>query len=112
MSIITLLNNYNFLIEKSLQFQSENTILENIPIPDAKFGILKLTAVSAPMSQDVHDLVFMVDQSGSMSDMCSDGRDKMQHILHTLQNMIIYLKGIFINRYWTFCHYVFCRVGI
>jgi len=92
MSIITLVNNYNFLIEKSLQFQSENTILENIPIPDAKFGILKLTAVSAPMSQDVHEFIFMVDRSGSMSDMCSDGRDKMQHILHTLQNMIIYFK--------------------
>jgi hypothetical protein len=93
MSIHNLLNNDNNLLsEKSLQFQSENTNIEPLPISDAKFGILKLTAVSVPMSQDVHEFIFMVDQSGSMSDMCSDGRDKMQHILHTLRNMIIYFK--------------------
>jgi len=94
MSTSALLNNSHLFVEKSLQFQSENINIEHIPIPisDAKFGILKLTAISAPMSQDVHEFIFMVDRSGSMSDICSDGRDKMQHILHTLKNMIIYFK--------------------
>jgi AraC-like DNA-binding protein len=94
MSNTTLLNNSDLFVEKSLQFQSENINIEQIPIPisDAKFGILKLIARSRPMSQDVNEFIFMVDRSGSMSDVCSDGRDKMQHILHTLKNMIIYFK--------------------
>jgi len=94
MSNSTMSKNSDLFVEKSLQFQSENINVETIPIPisDAKFGILKLTAISAPMSQDVSEIIFMVDRSGSMSDVCSDGRDKMQHILHTLKNMIIYFK--------------------
>jgi hypothetical protein len=94
MSISALLNNSDLFLEKSLQFQSENINVEqiHIPISDAKFGILKLTAISGTMSQEVHEFIFMVDRSGSMSDMCSDGRDKMQHILHTLKNMLIYFK--------------------
>jgi hypothetical protein len=106
MSISALLNNPNLFVEKSLQFQSENINLQQIPLPisDAKFGILKLTAISAPMSSEIHEFIFMVDRSGSMSDKCSDGRDKMQHILHTLKNMIIYFKDnknvkVFINIY-------------
>ena len=94
MSNSTMSNNSDFFVEKSLQFQSENINIEKIPVPisEAKFGILKLTAISAPMSKDVNEIIFMIDRSGSMSDLCSDGRDKMQHILHTLKNMIIYFK--------------------
>ena len=94
MTNTTFLNNSDLFVENSLQFQSENINIEQIPIPilDAKFGILKLTAISAPMSQDINEIIFMVDRSGSMSDISSDGREKMQHILHTLKNMIIYFK--------------------
>jgi len=94
MSITTLLNNSDLFVEKSLQFQSENINTEQIPLPitDAKFGILKLNAVSVPVSQCEQEFIFMVDCSGSMSDMCYDGRNKMQHIVHTLKNMILYFK--------------------
>jgi len=34
--------------------------------------------------------VFTVDCSGSMSDLCNDNRSKMDHIIHTIINMIIY----------------------
>jgi len=94
MSSSTLLNNSDLFVEKSLHFQSENINTQQIPIPisDAKFGILKLTAVSAVLTQEEQEFIFMVDCSGSMSDICSDGRDKMQHIIHTLKNMILYFK--------------------
>ena len=80
--------------EQSIVFNDQIVDNELVPIPitDAKFGILNLTAISAPICQEVHEFIFMVDCSGSMSDECSDGRDKMQHIIHTLKNMILYFK--------------------
>ena len=81
-------------IEKILKFEDKNINVENIsvPITDAKFGILNLKAISSMPTQKEFDLIFMVDCSGSMSDKCSDGRSKMQHIVHTLKNMILYFK--------------------
>ena len=81
-------------IQKTLTF--ENKFIDNeiipIPIKDAKFGILNLQAVSTPVSANVHDFVFMIDCSASMTDICSDNKTKMQHIIHTLKNMILYFK--------------------
>lgn len=84
----------NLFIKQTLTFESKNINVEQIPINiiDAKFGILNLHAISAPLSQKEQDCIFMVDCSGSMSDNCSDGRTKMQHILHTLKNIILYFK--------------------
>lgn len=80
-------------INKTLKFENK-TIAENIPLPiaDAKFGILNLHAISAPVSTEDHEFVFMIDCSASMSDQCSDGKTKMQHIIHTLKNMMLYFK--------------------
>jgi hypothetical protein len=80
-------------INKSLKFENRS-ISEDIPVPitDAKFGILNLQAISAPVSSENHDFVFMIDCSASMSDHCSDGKIKMQHIIHTLKNMMLYFK--------------------
>ena len=84
----------NLFTQYSLQFESVNVNVGHVPISinEAKFGILNLKAISAPLSQEEHDFIFMVDRSGSMSDYCSDGRSKMQHIVHTLKNMISYFK--------------------
>ena len=81
-------------IEKTLTFESRNINVEQLPITivDAKFGILNLKAISSPLSEEEQEFIFMIDCSGSMSDECSDGRSKMQHIVHTLKNMILYFK--------------------
>ena len=64
----------------------------NVPITDAKFGILTFNAISCSISQQEQEFIFTIDQSGSMSDTCTDGRTKMQHIIHTLKNMILYFN--------------------
>jgi hypothetical protein len=73
-------------------FQEKNIELENLPIIDAKFGILNFTAVHCLPTNVEHDFVFVIDNSGSMTDLCSDKRTKMQHIIHTLKKMVIYFK--------------------
>ena len=80
--------------KQSLVFDSTHINVEQVPvpIPRAQFGILNLAAISVPGSGTTLELVFSVDQSGSMSDACSDGRSKMQHIIHTLKNMIMYFR--------------------
>jgi uncharacterized protein YegL len=57
-----------------------------------RFGVINLKAISTPITEAEQDFIFEVDCSGSMSDACSDGRKKMQHINHTLKNMILYIK--------------------
>jgi hypothetical protein len=65
------------------------------------FGVLELSIPKENVSpsvcrsgevdkgvKKVWDIVFSIDNSGSMSDMCSDNRSKMQHIIHTIKNMI------------------------
>jgi uncharacterized protein YegL len=80
---------------QTIQFETklvDSNLVANSTIRDAKFGILNLAAISAPLNDRIQEFVFTVDCSGSMSDQCSDGRSKMQHILHTLKNMILYFK--------------------
>ena len=64
----------------------------NLPIQDSTFGILKMKAMSNDVTTKHQDFVFNIDNSGSMSDLCSDGNTKMQHIIHTLKNMVYYFN--------------------
>lgn len=96
MSKIINTQNNEVFVSKTLQFEESKLNTELVPVPfadsDVKFGILNFTAVSVPITTHVHDFVFMIDCSGSMSDICSDKRTKLQHIIHTLKNMICFIK--------------------
>jgi len=88
----TINDSHNYFIKAFTTFEDKNTELENLPINDVKFGILNFTAVHCLPSSVVHDFIFVVDNSGSMTDKCGDNRTKMQHIIHTLKKMIIYFR--------------------
>ena len=104
----------NVLSQNTICFETRNINVEQIPVPiqDAKFGILNFVAVTAEETKDEIDFVFIVDCSGSMSDKCSDGRSKIQHIIHTLKNIHIlpcfYLFSNF-NIFYFYLFYLFAR---
>jgi len=57
---------------------------------DMNFGIINLKIKKTnPVTQKRH-FVFSIDCSGSMNDLCDDGRTKNDHSNHTLINMITY----------------------
>jgi len=82
----------NILSQNTICFETRDINPEQIPVPieNAKFGILNFTAVTTGETSEELDFLLVVDCSGSMSDACSDGRSKMQHIIHTLKNMVLF----------------------
>lgn len=85
----------NILSQNTICFETrfiDNKYI-NVPIDGANFGILEFKAVTASETNDTIEFIFVVDCSGSMSDRCADGRSKMQHITHTLKNMILFFNN-------------------
>jgi len=72
-------------------FTQQNVMFDSSSRED-NFGILHLQASLSNLTKQELELFFQIDCSGSMQDVCSDCRTKMQHILHTLKNMVIFLK--------------------
>lgn len=78
-----------------INFDTANLDTQLVPVSltgDIKFGILNLKALSSPLTLEILECVFQLDRSGSMTDICSDGRTKMQHIIHTMSNIVIYFR--------------------
>lgn len=59
---------------------------------NAHFGILSIKTNKHDITfKKTQHIVFDVDCSGSMSDICNDTRSKMDHINHTIINMIMFI---------------------
>ena len=95
----TIAGNDPYFSEVFVSFEDKPTTLNltNISYTNPNFGILNFTTLTCLPSNIEHDFVFVVDRSGSMSDTCSDGRSKMQHIIHTLKKFLIIQKIVFQN---------------
>ena len=58
---------------------------------DMNFGIINLKIKKTnPITTQKRHFVFSIDCSGSMNDLCDDGRTKNDHSNHTLINMVTY----------------------
>lgn len=79
-----------FFVECYYNFQDNVIDKTKINVNEDYFGIINMTAISCSVIEKELDFIFVIDRSGSMDDKCSDGRSKMQHIIHTLKNMIVY----------------------
>ena len=75
-----------------INFHNKSTPVPDCLIPhdylESSFGIANIHMKNEiPIIPEIH-FDFNIDRSGSMSQSCEDGRTKMDHIIHTLENMI------------------------
>ena len=76
-------------------FNEEITIPDNcLPFTGAKFGLLNLQAVACEPATIEHEIVLVIDNSGSMGDQCpgDDDKTQMDQAIHTLKNIVGYLE--------------------
>ena len=77
------------------KFNTELSLPDNcVPFTGAKFGLLNLEAVISGPSNIEHELILVIDNSGSMGDQCPGDNDKtqMDQAIHTLRNIVGHLE--------------------
>ena len=60
----------------------------------SNFGIYQVIAPSSSIHFNHIHWLINVDRSASMMDICPDGKTKIDHLKHTLQNMMTYFVGL------------------
>jgi hypothetical protein len=80
-----IMNEFQPFSSTSVDFEK---IIEGIPT----FGKIKLNINKFPITKKYLDLEFNIDNSGSMSDVCPDGKTKMVHMNFTVENILRYLQ--------------------
>ena len=78
----------NYIQNFHIQFHNSPT-----PINDT-FGIVQLSIKEIAMNKQPIFLFFSSDISGSMSDICNDGRSKMDHSNHVIRNIFTLVADI------------------
>jgi len=73
-------------------FSSAFVDFEEIIEGNITFGKIQLNINKFPITKKHLNLEFNIDNSGSMSDRCSDGRAKMEHMNFTVENILRYLQ--------------------
>jgi hypothetical protein len=73
-------------------FASTSVDFEKIVEGIQTFGKIKLNINKFPITKKHLDFEFNIDNSGSMSDICSDGKSKMAHMNFTVENILRYLQ--------------------
>ena len=73
-------------------FSSAFVDFEEIMEGVTTFGKIKLNINKFPITKKHLNLEFNIDNSGSMSDRCADGRTKMEHMNFTVENILRYLQ--------------------
>ena len=76
-------------------FNTDLSLPDNcVPFTGAKFGLLNLEAVTSGPSTIEHEIILVIDNSGSMGDQCPGDNDKtqMDQAIHTLKNIVGFLE--------------------
>ena len=74
------------MIQTRVVFHNETT--------DSHFGIAEVKADEVPSSPVRHHFILAIDRSGSMALRERDGMTKMEHVQHTLRNMLRYMASL------------------
>ena len=76
--------------KQQLIFECTNVVFETSDIDSSTFGIINLNATETGCvtSNRNLDIQIRIDNSGSMSDRCNDGRTKMQHVIFAVGQIL------------------------